>query len=93
MDRHAVAQLHRDVLLEHDVDRQGPERRGDAEARLQRPGARIERVSTPVRAGGSGWEATYILWSSLIASSFVWESCVGSRERAYGRSDTKLNTR
>ena len=42
VDRHTVAQLDGNVLIEHDVDRDGPELRRDLKARLQGARTRIE---------------------------------------------------
>ncbi|MFF2718640.1 hypothetical protein [Streptomyces sp. NPDC058011] len=58
MDRHAIPQGDRNVLVEDDVDGQRLERRSDPEARLQRPGAGLEAGlgERVVRAFFDVWE-------------------------------------
>ncbi len=96
VNRHTVPQLNGDVLLEYDVDRQGPELRRDSEPRLQGASTWIELGQ---HAGPGGRQRVgrdeYLL---VIAHGELPHclaspppgSCVGASVRPCG---AKLNTR
>jgi magnesium transporter len=74
VDRHAVAQGHRHVLLEHDVDRDGPERRRDLEAGGQGPGAGLEVAQDAVPVARLQWLRRHVdlLVIAHAAETYAW---------------------